>query len=775
MQNNGLDSNAFVMICGVVDKYEIVNKEIDEHGNLLIELMAPLYPDVSRGAGQVINALNKCKAIIEGGSSHIAVPYKDGRMYYVNSKTKESTWDEPEEYKAMVEHFKRQAEHIRAYQGKGEEIDPEVVKACIGALKKHSGNSGFIENLAETLNYLSDNEANLRQIAKNMGIEVIIKALKKNPGYDALLRVFLTILDKFAHHDVFKNRIGRVGGVEVIILALLAQLKPQRVSADLPDGWKQGIDPKGRIFFANKELQKTQWQHPLTTDWREAVDPKGRKYYFNKKSKDTSWTLPEEVKRTQELANQSSKYSTLMKQILAMLNKLTFNSAQNTTLAVKHDGISAIKSIMTVLNHRVRIIEIALTNLSNWMYVNDLNKENIREQCGTEILKAIRQHHADEPMFKMALRAVGNMSLVDSNVAWLTAHHAIKIITLHMNSDENNNDTKETAIKVIGNFAKSSEEIKNDIQNKDDLTITQVIFNDGGAHAILDCISSDNEEKTSLLLTAIEALNDIAQDVDTAEKLLDKGLVQLVVSTMQRYDYDEQIIEPTVELVSTLCYSKEAMDIFTEMQGVQMLLNAMDTHEHNIDLLVNGQIALRVISSAQEHRETVYEAGGIDTVLRLMRKHVTENEFMIEALGCLAKLSHGGAMCTYVAEHGMHTLMEVINKNQDNVTTLNHVLRVLGFLAFKEHGVQKIVQHDGINIIMASIGRHAHQEKLMVRAIKTLDFIAMAHPDFGAIVNAHGGAAVIRKIMSAYSHVQEIQDSGKSALIFLDDEAARPH
>lgn len=773
LQSNGFDEMAYILVGNVVDRYQSENEHIREDGTALLDLMQPLYPDVSRGAGQVSMDLKRCEDVIGRGSTHVAVPYKDGRMYYVNSETKESTWDEPEEYQAMVEHFKRQAEHIRAYQGKGEEVDPSIVKACIDALKKHSHDADFVASLAETLNYLADNESNLRQIAENMGIEVIIKALKKHPGNDALLRVFLTMLEKFAHHDVFKQRIGRVGGVEVIILALRAQLEPEKVAMDLPEGWTQNVDKKGRVFYANKALQKTQWQHPLTTDWREAVDPKGRTYYFNKKTKETSWTLPAEVKETQELAAKPTKHATLVKQILTMLSKLTFNSEQNTNLAVKHDGVGAIKACLNVLHHKVRIVEVALTNLSNWMYINDPNKELVREQCGIEVLKAIKQHHADQALFRMSLRAVGNMSLLDSNVAWLTAQHAIKIITVHMNTDKNDDDTKETAIKVIGNFAKSSEDIKDAFQSEDDLTVTQVIFNDGGAHAILDCVSTDNEENTSLLLTAIEALNDIAQDVDTAEKLLDKGLVPLVVNTMQRYDYDEEIIEPTVELISTLCYSKEAMEIFTEMQGVQMLLTAMDTHEQNIDLLINGQIALHVISSARQHRETVMEAGGIDTVLRLMRKHLTEHEFMVEALGCLGQLAGNQNICTYIAEHGMHTLMQVVNANQDNADMLDKVLKVLGFLAFQETGVQKIVQHDGINVIMASIGRHAHQEKLMVRAIKTLDFIAMAHPDFGAIVNAHGGAAVIRKIMSAYSHVQDIQDSGKSALLFLDDPSAQ--
>ena len=773
LQENGVDEAAYILLCNVVDRYETENEHVREDGLALVDILQSLYPNISRGAGQVTMDLQQCQSVTAAGSTHIAVPYKDGRVYYVNCDTKESTWDQPVEYKAMAEHFQRQAEHIEEYQGKGEEVDPNTVKACILALKKHTGDAELVANLAKTLNYLADNEANLRVIAENMGIEVIIKALKKHPGNDALLRVFLTMLEKFAGHDVFKQRIGRGGGIEVIILALRAQLEPEKVAMDLPDGWTQSVDKKGRMFYVNKELKKTQWNHPLTTNWREAVDPKGRTYYFNKKTKESSWKLPEEVRVTNELAARPSKHTTLVTQLLTMLSKLTFNSAPNTALAVKHGGIGATKACMNVLLHKVRIMELSLTNVSNWMYISDQFKEIVREQCGTEILKAIKQHHADQALFKMALRTVGNMSLLDSNVAWLSEQHAIKIIASHLNKDKNDDDTKETAIKVIGNFAKSSEDIKEEIQGEADLTVTQVIFNDGGAHAILECISEDGEENTSLLLTAIEALNDIAQDVDTAEKLLDKGLVPLVVNTMQRYDYDEEIIEPTVELISTLCYSKDAMGIFTELQGVQLLLTAMDTHEQNIDLLVNGQIALHIISSTKQYREVVKDAGGIDTVLRLMRKHTQEHEFMVEALQCLGQLAGNESICTYIAEHGMHTLMQVVSENQQNADMLDKVLKVLGFLAFQEQGVQKIVQHDGINVIMASIGRHAHQEKLMIRAIKTLDFIAMAHPDFGAIVNAHGGAAVIRKIMAAYSHVQDIQDSGKSALLFLDDPSAQ--
>merc|ERR1711924_370334 len=82
--------------------------------------------------------------------------------------------------------------------------------------------------------------------------------------------------------------------------------------------------------------------------------------------------------------------------------------------------------------------------------------------------------------------------------------------------------------------------------------------------------------------------------------------------------------------------------------------------------------------------------------------------------------------------------------------------------------VQLIVQQNGVRVIMDAIGKHPQSEKLMIRCIKTLDFIAMADTDYAAIVHALGAASVIKKIMAVYPQVEEIQESGQSALLFLE-------
>ena len=120
--------------------------------------------------------------------------------------------------------------------------------------------------------------------------------------------------------------------------------------------------------------------------------------------------------------------------------------------------------------------------------------------------------------------------------------------------------------------------------------------------------------------------------------------------------------------------------------------------------------------------------GGVDTILKLMMSHQTTDEFMPEALGTLCRLAsdENEEMGAYIAEEGMHTIMEVIEANKDDVTMLDYCFKLVGFIAFRKDNVQLIVQQDGINVIMAAIAEHPDSEKLMTRCIKTLDFMAMA-------------------------------------------------
>jgi hypothetical protein len=117
LQRNGFNEAAYVLVGSVVDRHQADNEHIREDGNAVLALMQPLYPDVSRGAGQVSGDLKKCKDVINTGSTYVAVPYKDGRLYYVHSETKESTWEQPESY-VECGFCSNQSERLKSAEGK---------------------------------------------------------------------------------------------------------------------------------------------------------------------------------------------------------------------------------------------------------------------------------------------------------------------------------------------------------------------------------------------------------------------------------------------------------------------------------------------------------------------------------------------------------------------------------------------------------------------------------------------------------------------------------
>eukprot|EP00727_Mastigamoeba_balamuthi_P008887 m51a1_g4620 hypothetical protein (1410) ;mRNA; r:291183-296569 len=71
-------------------------------------------------------------------------------------------------------------------------------------------------------------------------------------------------------------------------------LELQKSDSDLPPGWQQCTDPKGRTYYYNRALRVTQWERPrasnaekppLPPGWEEKTDANGRVYYSNRAEK----------------------------------------------------------------------------------------------------------------------------------------------------------------------------------------------------------------------------------------------------------------------------------------------------------------------------------------------------------------------------------------------------------------------------------------------------------------------------------------------------------
>merc|ERR1719453_2777616 len=78
-----------------------------------------------------------------------------------------------------------------------------------------------------------------------------------------------------------------------------------------------------------------------------------------------------------------------------------------------------------------------------------------------------------------------------------------------------------------------------------------------------------------------------------------------------------------------------------------------------------------------------------------------------------------------------------------------------------------IWQYQGLDHIMAAIDSYSDDATLMSRCIKTLDFIAVEEEYATRIADDHDGVERIRKVMKLHPKNKTIQESGRSALLFL--------
>eukprot|EP00516_Mucochytrium_quahogii_P000838 CAMPEP_0203744552 /NCGR_PEP_ID=MMETSP0098-20131031/584_1 /ASSEMBLY_ACC=CAM_ASM_000208 /TAXON_ID=96639 /ORGANISM=" , Strain NY0313808BC1" /LENGTH=2433 /DNA_ID=CAMNT_0050632097 /DNA_START=311 /DNA_END=7609 /DNA_ORIENTATION=- len=458
----------------------------------------------------------------------------------------------------------------------------------------------------------------------------------------------------------------------------------------------------------------------------------------------------------------------VVEKCMSTLANLAFNSKRNMAEIMKYNGVDAVQKAMSKYGKERDLLSFAMILLSNLMYGNDQNKLIIGRTCGKEIVDVCKSHYGDVKLFKGALRALGNLSYCDENILWIVQNSATKYIVAGMAANEDDLETQQIGIEVIGNFASFSEDdmdIRKKIERGEQVSVYEVIVLEGGAKRILDTVQKT--EEPTLMMSGLEALSNLAHSSIVTEKLIKMGIVGTVFYAMQKYDWDEDMMERTVRLVAILTFSPEGVRAIGEHNGVQILLNAMEAHEDQPDFLANAAAALKNIAGNEKLREDIGQLGGIKTVLDLYEKNMDSMSFLLEAIALFIRLTRNEALSEQIAQRGMHILLESIEMYKDNIAFLVPVFTLLGHLAFAANNLKIIVQYGGINLIVDSILAHPEEKDLVIRCIQTLDNVAMHSPEQSKIVIEAGGDETIKEVISAYADDREVVQTGKSALLSM--------
>ena len=459
---------------------------------------------------------------------------------------------------------------------------------------------------------------------------------------------------------------------------------------------------------------------------------------------------------------------------LSTLANLAFNSQPNIASIMRKGGVKAVERALQQWPAHPRILENAMCVLSNLMYGSEENKLVIGQTCGDEVTGVVRDHPRDLNLFKMALRALGNLAYCDENIRFIVEENAAtKAIVAGMRANPKDEEALQVAMEVIGNFA-SLDEPPPEVDEEGNVTharesISMIILREAGCAEIINTMKRF-PHNSALLKAGMDALSNIANDVDVTDLMARKqNLLPTVIEIMQQHDWDEELIRHAVMLLATISYCRECIPLLAQLDGIHVLLAAMEQHGSNHELLASAQLAVTNIAGDESGRKALRDMEGIRTILAIFEASLGAKPFVQEVFRTLTRLCTDDGLSASIAEGGMHIIMAAIDRYKRDPEFLTAAFRLLGHLAFVESNLTIIVQHNGIQKVIQAITEHPEHQPLIVRGIQTLDNIAMANKENAAIVIDEGGKELIEMIMAQeqYAEDDDVQRFGKSALLSM--------
>ncbi|KAA0148343.1 hypothetical protein FNF29_06730 [Cafeteria roenbergensis] len=475
------------------------------------------------------------------------------------------------------------------------------------------------------------------------------------------------------------------------------------------------------------------------------------------------------VKMLVSVAGSKKLAELTLQRALGALADLVHDKPTAVAMVMDEGGVKATESAMQRFPKSARLLENAMTLLSNLTHGSEDNMLEIGQTCGDEITKVVWDFAHDKDLAKMALRALGNLANVDENVAMVVQHHsAVDNIKRAVRKNKDDEELISISLEVLGNFA-ASEVAGDELEGE---SICMHMHSDAATDTIVECMAA-NPFSASIQTAGMFALSELVADpVVRAECAIDK-IAAVVITALKTHDWDGELIRQAAELVREFP-PKGGLDTFVQASGVRMLLQALENHATNDEVLLAVAKTLAVMCAFQKEVPDIhlsFMSLDAPTVLLGVAEskmdHASVVAGMFEALAGMSVVEDAAVS---IAEVGMHTVVAAINRHMNRPAVLIHTLRLVDLISLNKVNINEVVNAGGINSLFDVCVEHGPDEdeeqlppmeSLLVikQAVATLSTISSASSDFASLMMEEGLDEVLKIFISKFDvRTQEEKD-----------------
>jgi len=463
---------------------------------------------------------------------------------------------------------------------------------------------------------------------------------------------------------------------------------------------------------------------------------------------------------------------------------------------VELGGIAAMTRAMSAHQHRPRLLEDGLCLLSNVAFTGDDLQLAIGESCLGTVSDVLSRFHADGHLFRMALRAVGNLSRLDRNILRGVACDVAVGVVRGLRANTDAADVVKLGADVLGNLA-SVDDTAVDIEEglallRDAASASghadtaAAAIGDGASlkgaicgflhraeapEAILAAMDRFSTN-ASLLTSCLRALHYIAATPAQVEHLVkDLGSVSRVVLAMRSCDFDAELVRRGARVLGAALEVPTTHDLVMSSGAPQVLLGAADTHAQSSSVFFTC-LSVAMLGEGASMFQAASELDSVQTTVRVASRAEATSGDIIIVLSLLNNWAQSSpALASGIATHGTSLCMLLFPRFADDLEMTTALLQFLTTVAahVKEHGPAALLSGGIVSVCLrladahlalpgaggkAQAGDPAAWRGAALQMLPMLRSVVFAGPNSTETFLEDGGATLLARLDASYRNLQ---------------------
>lgn len=672
--------------------------------------------------------------------------------------------------RALREHAQQQGAELRLE-------DPNQIKALLEALRGRKGTltaaerANMLEKQKEALKLLGlMGKAGLLELARQGGIEALLKLMMDNIDNPEIAQQVLSILNKMMGYDpdLLAKMLMQHGGLEKIkevlkrhgdnpavakeaiklLNALMKQLGLDRMNPDeellkiiagLHDKFGPELGAKDLIdglrgMFSNEDpaMIAARLDKLLGMDMANNIVERrgedGKVYFYDKTTGETSWQKPAAYAAVISAMEGLAKLTEAHKEAIQAVNPKALTAAVN-----QFETHASEPARLTALAK-------ALATLAS----NNENRNAIAKAGGLQaIVMALNSDQLDTDFVDAAMALLNQFSKNDGfrdDIAKLGGIKALIKIMLKFIDHQN---IVEKCLSALANLGYNS-----------DVNVKEIITH-GGIAATLKVMQRWKDATTTLQF-ALVLLNNCMHGSRENKLRVGKEGGQEIINVTQRHYKDMKTFNAANKAMGNLSVEDPNIRLLVDAHAVKYIVQGMEAHPLDVGC---QQIAIDVIGNFASIQEDALEdkiaRGEVQSVFHIIVheqgaariiktvKETSETQLLMSGMDALANLASDRFATERMLKMGIvPVVVDAMAAYDWDEELMARTVRLLATLTFSQEGVKEIVVRDGIQVLLSGMESHIDEPEFLKSAVIALKNIAQ-EPDFRAEIEKLQGIETV--------------------------------